>query len=137
MRDKIVFFILGALLATLAYFAGDMNNAKAKDEVVIGDLDITGNLTLAGSLKVGGGTIFLTNTDDISQRVTITADDKQAAIILENQVDPNTLPNTVGSKSSLYLSAYTIDEIDVSGAGIVFVEDGEEKWRLSSDKPIR
>ena len=24
MRDKIVFFILGALLATLAYFAGDI-----------------------------------------------------------------------------------------------------------------
>ena len=133
MRDKIVFFILGALISTLTYFAGDMNNVKAKDEVVIGNLDITGNLTLAGSLKVGGGTILLTNTNDISQRVTITASDKQAAIILDNQIDPNTL----GSKSALYLSAYTVDEVGVNGADIVFVEAGEEKWRLSSDKPIR
>ena len=133
MRDKIVFFILGALLATLAYFAGDMNDAKAKDEVVIGDLDVTGNLTLAGSLRVGGGTILLTNRDDISQRVTITASDKQASIILDNQIDPNTL----GSKSALYLSAYTVDGVGVSAADIVFVESGEKKWRLSSDKPIR
>jgi hypothetical protein len=35
MKDKVVFFILGALLATLAYFAGDMSDVKAKNEVVV------------------------------------------------------------------------------------------------------
>ena len=133
MRDRIVFFILGALLATLAYFAGDMNNAKAKDEVVTEDLNVLGDLHLAGRLMVGGGEIVLTNGRDVSRRVTISASDRQAAILLENQIDPNTL----GSKSALYLSAYTIDEIGVNRADIVFVETGEEKWRLSSDQLVR
>ena len=33
MRDKVVFFILGALLATLAYFVGDINLSAHNTEV--------------------------------------------------------------------------------------------------------
>ena len=74
------------------------------------------------------------STFDTSQRVTINADDKEASTILENQVDPNILPNTLGSKSTLYLGVYTVDE--VNRAAILFIEAGEAKWRLRSDKPI-
>ena len=37
MREKIVFFILGAVLATLAYFAGDMNDISALEEPAVLD----------------------------------------------------------------------------------------------------
>ena len=33
MKDKIVFFILGALLATLAYFVGDIDTLTAEEKV--------------------------------------------------------------------------------------------------------
>lgn len=33
MRDRIVFFILGALLATIAYFAGNIENLDADNEI--------------------------------------------------------------------------------------------------------
>ena len=35
MTDKVVFFILGALLATLAYFAGDMHLSAENELEVI------------------------------------------------------------------------------------------------------
>ena len=31
MRDKVVFFILGALLATFAYFVGDIDTLTAEE----------------------------------------------------------------------------------------------------------
>lgn len=33
MRDRIIFFVLGALLATLAYFAGDIQLSSHDTEI--------------------------------------------------------------------------------------------------------
>ena len=59
MRDKIVFFILGALLATLAYLVGNMNNAKARDNLLeverlkVGILKVD-HLNVKDNMYVGG-----------------------------------------------------------------------------------
>ncbi len=51
MRDKVVFFILGALLATLAYFVGDINLSAENDIEVLPQL-LVKNLQ-AESIMVG------------------------------------------------------------------------------------
>ena len=49
MKEKIVFFILGGLIATFSYLTGDMTNAKAKEELeVFQDVVIMGKLIVAG-----------------------------------------------------------------------------------------
>ena len=53
MRDRIVFFVLGALLATIAYFAGDMNNLSAQGEVTHIEKLSVGELTVDKTLIVG------------------------------------------------------------------------------------
>ena len=57
MRDRVVFFILGALLATFAYFVGEMNlsahNFEVGEHQVIPNL-IVGKLLVNESIQVGG-----------------------------------------------------------------------------------
>ena len=51
MTDKVVFFILGALLATLAYFAGDMHLSAENELEVIPKLLV--KKLIAESIEVG------------------------------------------------------------------------------------
>ena len=51
MRDRVVFFILGALLATLAYFAGDMHLSADNELEVIPNLLV--KKLVAESIEVG------------------------------------------------------------------------------------
>ena len=61
MRDRIVFFVLGAIIATVAYFVGDMSNISAQngravfDKLVVRDTLTVGKRVLVGNeLSVGG-----------------------------------------------------------------------------------
>ena len=49
MRDRVVFFILGALLATLAYFAGDMH--LSADNFEVGEHQVIPNLLVKNWLQ--------------------------------------------------------------------------------------
>lgn len=54
MRDKVLFFILGAVLATIAYFIGSMNRSGSNDEVTTFEkLHIEKSLTVGDSIIVG------------------------------------------------------------------------------------
>ena len=81
MRDKVVFFILGALLATIAYFAEDMNKAGARDYfqefedvVVKGDLIVSG-----GRLVIHDDPPF---SKDIDNYIEFQVDEEASAIIM-------------------------------------------------------
>ena len=87
MRDRIVFFILGAVLATVAYFVGDMNKAGAQD----GETTFDGNVLINGTLIVAGGSIqiqdnphLMKNVDELESLISIVADHDGAAIALYN-----------------------------------------------------
>lgn len=64
MKDKIVFFIIGAIVATIAYFLGDINTLNA-NETFLEDVFI-------------GGQLFVGNPDQ--GMVSITHDGKSAHI---------------------------------------------------------
>lgn len=55
MKDRIVFFVLGAVLATIAYFAGDMNQATGQSGIRVIDenVSIKGNLHVKGFILIG------------------------------------------------------------------------------------
>ena len=129
MREKIVFFILGALLATLAYLAGNMNNAKAEDRTIDGDLIVKGQLT------VSGGTLLIHNQS--AERfpgrpinvIFISVDDEKAGIGIFNAFEENELGPK--AKSELRLQAFD------KGSIIQFKgRYGLNSWFLSSNKSI-
>lgn len=130
MRDKIVFFIFGALLATLAYLAGNMNNAKAQDRTIDGDIIIDGKLTVTGILSVSSGQVFIGNTLDSPENgVTIGVYDEQAQIGIGYGFQRDQLG--FKQKSGLTLRA------DNNGARITLSgKYGQDTWFLSSNKPV-
>ena len=87
MRDRIVFFILGAVLATVAYFAGDMDKAGAQDglKILNGDVLINGQLIVAGGMiNVQDNLQLKTPIDQVKGVVSITADSKGGTIKIFN-----------------------------------------------------
>ena len=73
MKDKVVFFILGALLATLAYFAGDRHLSADNDLNVIPNLLV--KELVAESIQVGFSDTY---------SIRMTADDNSAEVSLSN-----------------------------------------------------
>ncbi len=76
MRDKIIFFILGALLATLAYSAGGIQ-LSADDDITLFEKLLVKDLLITDSLQIG--------VKDSNLRILIRKTEDYAAIILQNQ----------------------------------------------------
>ena len=81
MRDKVVFFILGVLLATIAYFAGDMNRAGAR-----GHFQEFEDVLVKGDLIVSGGRLVIHNdppfSEDIDNYIEFQVDKETSAILM-------------------------------------------------------
>ena len=56
MKDRIVFFVLGVFLATIAYFAGDMGNLFAQNNIRYFDNLVVDSLVVKKSI-LGEGAI--------------------------------------------------------------------------------
>ena len=120
MRDRIVFFILGAVLATVAYFAGDMDKAGAQ-----GDLEfIDKNVLISGDLIVAGGLISVINEphlkmpDQIEGSVNIMAGSEGGSIKIFNGT-----PDSTGTyPSNILITAHTKDDGDHVSAVILHSE---------------
>lgn len=73
MRDKIVFFVLGAVLATIAYLVGDLETLTAENKITELDHLRVNRLHVTGSMGVG---------DTGKKAILITVDNESAKIIL-------------------------------------------------------
>lgn len=72
MRDKIVFFVLGAVLATIAYTIGDLETLTAEDEITELDHLTVNRITVKESIVVGDvGTkpILIKSTHELAKIV--------------------------------------------------------------------
>lgn len=72
MRDKIVFFVLGAILATIAYTIGDLETLTAEDQITELDQLRVNELVVKESIVVGDvGTkpILITSTNELAKIV--------------------------------------------------------------------
>lgn len=97
MRDKIVFFILGALLATLAYFAGDLEPLTAEDKFIELEKLRVNSLMVKDSILVGdiGKKFILMRCDNEFAQI-----DLHGAELSEN---PDGLSNNVGDAPAISL----------------------------------
>ena len=97
MRDKIVFFILGALLATIAYLAGDLEMLTAEDKTLELEQLRVNNLTVTDGIIVG---------DTGKKTIIIRADNELAQISLHGIEFTEKRDNyNVGDKPSVSLVA--------------------------------
>lgn len=126
MRDKIVFFILGVVVATLVYFFHDMNNATAQEKTIVEDLLVT------GTLWVKSGNAIVTNGLDTSNAVRLEVDDTGTRIGLINGLTED----GSNAKSTLFLTAETKNNKSSSRI-ILQGESGQDFWSLYSNKPIQ
>lgn len=62
MRDRVVFFLLGATVATIAYFVGDMKKVDAQNNTRVFD-----NVHIKGELLITGGGLIIRNNEDLSR----------------------------------------------------------------------
>ena len=66
MRDKVMFFLLGAVLATIAYFIGDLETLTAEDKITELDFLRVNRLVVKDSIAVGdtGGSVIVIMADN-------------------------------------------------------------------------
>ena len=102
MRDKIVFFILGALLTTIAYFAGDLETLTAEDKITELEELRVNILRVNDAIVVG----------DIGEKIILIATTNESAEIkLYGAEKPNNpgnsadFMNNIGNKPSISLKA--------------------------------
>ena len=89
MKDRIVFFVLGAVLATIAYSAGDMNQATGQSgtKEFDGDVSIKGHLHVEGVIVVGDISKSPTNTITLIADAPDGSGDSNPTIMLSYQLD--------------------------------------------------
>ena len=94
MREKIVFFILGAVLATIAYFVGGINaqtNLKTYDEIQCRKLTVFGEVTVPKLLVMDpinkSGFITIKFNQDGPVLTIMSADDEGGVISLNASSD--------------------------------------------------
>ena len=108
MRDRIIFFVLGALLATIAYVAGNMNNFSSAEDYDFSDLKVFKNVHIEHSLSVGD---YLTIGYDLPDSAEQSSDSEEQ--ILEKLMS--------GELSVEEYTDYTIEKIEKQ------VEDTKEE----------
>ena len=134
MRDRIIFFVLGALLATLAYFAGDMqlsaHNTEIEGKQIIPKLFVE-EIQVLSDLIVGGSgrysirmnadhekAIFMIRDPDTPRRsIRMVVDHEGAAIDL---LSPN---------GKRFIGLFVAKEAGEDGTFIA-IGDGTRKIRL-------
>ena len=91
MKDKIVFFILGSLLATIAYITGDLETLTAQDKTLELQTLRCKSLFVDDVLIVGekedGATIKLMTLDGAHKTAWIKLDGKSTVIQLKGQTN--------------------------------------------------
>ena len=119
MRDRVVFFILGALLATLAYFSGDMHLSAHNTEV--GGLEIIPKL-LVRTLQAEFIEVGFSDT----HRIRMWVDDDVAKILLLSENEENQV-SLIVSKETGEDGAF-IGIRDDSGRTRVLTSDGVDRF---------
>ena len=132
MRDKVVFFILGALLATIAYFAGDMNKAGARDH-----LQEFEDVLVKGDLIVSGGRLVIHNdppfSKDIGNYIEFQVDEEASAIIMitgKGQEPGDMTASSVSIKSTMMADLKPVAGIQLTGD---YGQEGVIIWSFDNE----
>ena len=130
MRNKIVFFILGAILATIAYHIGDMEKVDADSPTVFQDVWIKGDLV------VSGGAIIVEDVLDSEQypksSIQLRVSEGNAGISIVNS--RSEIPETPAA-SGLVLMANTGDDGESYSAINLSGNHDKNSWNLWSFEP--
>ena len=119
MKERIVFFILGALVATVAYFAGDISSLSAREDVKFYDRLTVGTLVAR--------TIMISEGDAGSSHI---------GLHVKNNVPSINLSNRLNGKeySGIMLSAFS--DFDVTGSTpliLLIGKDDENVYTLTNE----
>lgn len=134
MKDRVVFFILGTIVAILAYFVGDLENTTATNDLQVFDSDvlINGTLTVAsGRLQVMDNLDIRKDISELESVVSIATDSEGANILLFNGPHKQELE---GFASQLSLYARTMSNGKSFSAIRFKGEYGKDNWMLWSFK---
>jgi hypothetical protein len=132
MRDKVVFFILGALLATIAYFAGDMNKAGARDHFQEFE-----DVLVKGDLIVSGGRLVIHNdspfSEDIDNYIEFQVNKEASAILMitgKGQDPGDMTASSVSIKTTMMADLKPVAGIQLTGD---YGEEGVILWSFDNE----
>ena len=129
MKDRIVFFVLGAVLATVAFFVGDMDKATAQDStrIIEEDVIIKGKLTVAGGeLLIKYNPTLVKKDHELDSSISILTTDRAASIMLQN--------GPINRRTRKHKSSLTIIALDMDngeGRSVIELAGKYEKDKVS------
>jgi len=122
MKDRIVFFVLGAILATIAYFVGDMsNNISAQNE---GDFARFDDVIVSDTLWVHGKIVVQhVLPDNKTNLLIIAADEDGTQIRQEYMYDPRKGHPSVTSSQWRVANKTTLLQLESTGTAGIKLQD--------------
>ena len=82
MKDKVLFFLLGSVLATMAYFIGDINLSMDEKNLVVDPISVREHLTVGGSVYVSASFKSTDGDDKKHPMLILSADANRAALMI-------------------------------------------------------
>ena len=132
MRDRIIFFVLGALLATFAYFAGNVDIGAADDELVVRRLTVSDQLILLGDAVIDGRLLvnerIEVGLESNKPRIMLGVDSNQAQVFLTENVDEK-----ASEAYSVMLIAGKHPQYGFKSAGIFIKEGANKSLQLNAE----
>lgn len=157
MKERIVFFVLGAILTTFGYFVGDMNNISAQGEyikVFDDHVKVKGNLYVDGALIVRDkafmeNSLAVKNSIRLSREIPGNKNNQILFVANENSVGISqylNYPNDANDASdlniipqSLWIVMEEFSQLElksVTGFSFVDIEDSKMHSRIYSTGQI-
>lgn len=129
-KDRILFFVIGALLATIAYIAGDADNSVNADSPTIFDE----NVWIKGTLLVSGGSIILEEDSNNDRKSYIDLHVEEGLSLMHLVHGPSKNPETHPAASDILLVAH--DGVEFPSSSITLSgKNGKDKWNIWSFLP--
>ena len=128
MRDKIVFFVLGAVLATIAYTIGDLETLTAEDEIIRLDHLLVNRLQVKEDIIVGDiGTrpILIKSTNELAEIAILGGEISKIDAIREIDTSP-TISLQAKSNGVLIRAASHSERPEATCTLVVANMEGEE-----------
>ena len=129
MRDKIVFFVLGAVLATIAYLIGDLETLTAEDKITEAEILRVNRLEVRDDIfvgTIGKNPILITSTNESARIVLLGGELTKTDGI--RKIDNSPIVSLEAKNNSAFLNVASHSERPEATSTLAVVDEEETQF---------